>query len=171
MPAEIRNRTLAALEGYVEARLRVGRMGEAAAGVSEAKRITQQAATDMWREVTAVHAQLPDPSVQLLLVESANQMFDMATARDAALANRLPVTLVLLLLFFPIASLVLIGYVGGRSTGVHLTASTELILLLTLVLLLIADLNRPRSGSIVTPMGPIEDVGALLAARKAAAPS
>ena len=37
-------------------------------------------------------------------------------------------------------------------------ASTELILLLTLVLLLIADLNRPRSGTILTPMTPLLDL-------------
>ena len=63
-----------------------------------------------------------------------------------------------LLILFPIASLVLIGYVGERSVGVHFMASTELILLLTLVLLLIADLNRPRSGTILTPMTPLLDL-------------
>lgn len=167
MPADLREQTLEALETYVAARLRVGRMGEDAAGVAEARAITQQAADAMWRHVTAVHAQVPDPSVQLLLVESANMMFDMGSARDAALANRLPITLSLLLLFFPVASLVLIGYVSGKSIGVHLMASTELILLLTLVLLLIADLNRPRSGTILTPLGPIADVAAQLEARQA----
>ncbi|MFN3371662.1 MAG: hypothetical protein ACK4Z0_09060 [Sphingomonadaceae bacterium] len=171
MPPELRRQTLAALDGYVEARLRVGRMGEDQAGVEAAKAITRNAAEAMWRNVMVVRTQLPDPAVQLLLVESANMMFDMATARDAALANRLPPTLVLLLIFFPVASLILIGYVSGQSIGVHLMASTELILLLTLVLLLIADLNRPRSGTILTPMVPIEDVAAQLNARQTTLPS
>lgn len=42
MPAAIRGRTLEALDSYVAARLRVGRMGEDMNGVSEARRITQR---------------------------------------------------------------------------------------------------------------------------------
>jgi hypothetical protein len=54
-------------------------------------------------------------------------------------------------LFFPLASMVLIGYVSGQSAWAHVLASFEMILLLTLVLALIADLNRPRRGTIITP--------------------
>ena len=70
----------------------------------------------------------------------------------------------MLLILFPVASLVLIGYSSGDSVGAHFMASTELIVLLTLVLLLIADLNRPRSGTIATPIAPMLDVEAQLKA-------
>ena len=87
-----------------------------------------------------------------------------------ALANRLPPTLVALLILFPVASLVLIGYVSGQLVGAHFLASTELILLLTLVLLLIGDLNRPRSGTISTPQTPLLEVQAqIIAARQSLA--
>ncbi len=167
MPADLRAKTHAALDRYIDARLEVGGMGEQTEDLAKAKRITAEAQAQMWREVLAVRAAVPEESVKLLVVEAANQMFDMATARDAALAARLPTTLVLLLLFFPIASLLLIGYVSGKSIGVHLLASTELIVLLTLVLLLIADLNRPRSGTILTPQQPLIDVRTQLDAAQA----
>lgn len=162
MPPELRRQTHEALDRYIDARLKVGIMGEQTADLAAAKHITAQAQAEMWREVLAVRAAVPEESVKLLVVEAANHMFDMATARDAALSARLPTTLVLLLLVFPIASLLLIGYISGKSIGVHLLASTELILLLTLVLLLIADLNRPRSGTILTPQQPLVDVRAQL---------
>ncbi|WP_199554504.1 bestrophin-like domain [Sandaracinobacteroides hominis] len=165
MPEAVRAPTLAALDRYVAARVKVGRMGEGISEVRDAGRITTQAQAEMWREVMQVRQHVPEESVKILLVESANGMFDMATVRDAALANRLPPTLVLLLIFFPIASLILIGYAGGDSLGMHLVASTELVLLLTLVLLLIADLNRPRSGSIITPQAALLDVQAQVKAR------
>lgn len=168
MPAEARAATQAKLETYVAARIAAGRMGESADDLQESARITSQAQAAMWRQVLAVRAAVPDPAMQILVVESANHMFDMATARDTALGNRLPPTLILLLIFFPVASLILIGYVSGESIGVHLMASSELILLLTLVLLLIADLNQPRSGTIVTPMTPLLGVQAQLAAVRAA---
>ena len=104
--------------------------------------------------------------MRILLVESVNEMFGTAMARDAALANRLPPPLVLLLVVFPIASLMLIGYVSGRMVGARFMASSELILLVTLVLLLIFDLNQPRSGTIATPLAPLlEAEGQLKAAR------
>jgi hypothetical protein len=106
----------------------------------------------------------PDGSYRILVFGAANQMFDMATARDVALENRLPPTLMLLLLLFPSASLLLIGYSHGKSVGAHLMASTELILLLTLVLLLIVDLNRPRRGTILVPNEAMVDVQRQLAA-------
>jgi hypothetical protein len=152
MPEAPRRTTLAELDRYIAARIRVGQMGERPEGVAEAREITNEAAAALWDDVLAARAQVPDQAVQVLIVESANMMFDMAAARDAALANRLPPTLVALLIFFPFASLVLIGYVSGKSMGVHLMASTELILLLTFVLLLIADLNSPRSGTIRIPI-------------------
>jgi hypothetical protein len=166
LPAEARSRTLDALEGYVAARVRVGQKGELAAGLAEARAQQAVAQERIWREVVSSVLVAPDGSFRILIVPAANQMFDMATARDVALENRLPVTLLLLLLFFPFASLMLIGYVSGRAVGVHLMASTELILLLTLVLLLISDLNRPRAGTILAPMGPMFDVQSQLRAAR-----
>jgi hypothetical protein len=152
MPDGPRQATLGELDRYIAARVRVGQMGERPEGVAEARAVTGEAAAALWREVLAARAQVPDQAVQILLIDSANMMFDMAAARDAALANRLPPTLIALLIFFPFASLVLIGYVSGKALGAHLMASTELILLLTFVLLLIADLNSPRSGTIRIPI-------------------
>lgn len=162
MPPELRAATLAQLDRYVEARIAVGRMGESRDAVEAARAETSIAAQRMWDYMIAVGPQVSDTAVRMLLIDSANHMFDMATSRDAALANTLPGTLVVLLILFPVASLVLIGYTSGESLGAHLMASTELIILLTLVLLLIADLNRPRSGTIATPIAPMLDVQAQL---------
>lgn len=166
MPPELRAATLNELERYLDARLTVGRMGETTEAVARAHAETGKAAERMWKYMVAVGPQVPDPAIRILLVESANGMFDAAMERDAALANRLPPTLVVLLILFPIASLVLVGYVSGRLVGAHFMASTELILLLTLVLLLIADLNRPRSGTIATPITALLEVQAQLHAAR-----
>lgn len=158
LPAEARARTLVALDTYVAARVQVGQEGERKAGLVQVRAEQAAAQERIWREVVSSVMVAPDGSFRILIVPAANQMFDMATARDEALENRLPPTLLMLLLFFPFASLILIGYVSGRAVGVHLMASTELILLLTLVLLLISDLNRPRAGTILAPLGPMLDV-------------
>lgn len=173
LPPAARTALLNGLAKYTGARIAVGRMGESAADVQDARARSAVAAQAMWDGIMRVGPQVPDTAVRILIVESANQMFDAGVVRDASLANRLPSTLVLLLMLFPMASLVLVGYLRGDQAGAHLMASTELILLLTLVLLLIADLNRPRSGTIAIPVQPLVDASQQIAeaqARPSAAP-
>jgi hypothetical protein len=151
MPPGPQAQARAALEDYVAARVEVGRQGVTKPELSEARAKQAVAQQKVWEAVVDATAAVTDGSYRMLIVNSANDMFDMAAARDVALENRLPHTLVLLLLFFPLASMVLIGYVSGQSAWAHVLASFEMILLLTLVLALIADLNRPRRGTIITP--------------------
>lgn len=151
LPAVQRNATLKALEGYVAARIEVGRQGVTKAELAEARTRQTVAQQQLWEAVVAAAGVFTDGSYRILTVGAANEMFDMATARDIALENRLPPTLVLLLLFFPLASMVLIGYSSDTSGRAHRLASFEMILLLTLVLALIGDLNRPRRGTILAP--------------------
>jgi hypothetical protein len=148
---EPRAKALAALQDYVDARVEVGRQNVSKAELAEARGRQAAAQQLVWQAVMDAAAAATDGSYRMLVVNSANEMFDMATARDIALENRLPHTLVLLLLFFPLASMVLIGYASGKSAKAHTLASFEMVLLLTLVLALIADLNRPRRGTIITP--------------------
>lgn len=151
LPAAERAAALGALEAYVAARVDVGRQGIGPAALAEARRRQAVAQQQVWQAVVDAAALASDGSYRMLTVGAANEMFDMAAARDIALENRLPGTLVLLLLFFPLASMVLIGYVSDVSARAHALASFEMILLLTLVLALIADLNRPRRGTILSP--------------------
>jgi hypothetical protein len=151
MPAEQRANTLAAMDSYVAARVRVGRQKETPRGLAEARTSQAVAQARIWQEVVATAGLVADGSYRILIVGSVNEMFDMATTRDIALENRLPVTLSLLLLLFPLATMVLVGYSTAGAVGSHWLASTEMILLLTLVLTLIADLNRPRQGTILAP--------------------
>lgn len=151
LPPAQRVATLDALETYVAARVDVGRQGIGKDELAEARQrqaVSQQA---VWDAVVAAAGQVTDGSYRILTVGAANEMFDMAAARDVALENRLPATLVLLLMFFPLASMLLIGYTSGVSARAHALASFEMVLLLTLVLALIADLNRPRRGTILSP--------------------
>lgn len=151
IPAEQRVKVRAALEDYVAARVAVGQQGISRPELAEARQKQATAQQLIWEAVVETSAVVSDGSFRILIVGSANEMFDTAAARDIALENRLPHTLVLLLLLFPLASMLLIGYVSGRSARAHSLASFEMILLLTLVLALIADLNRPRAGTIVAP--------------------
>lgn len=158
------------LSRYLDARIRVSRIGEDAGGVARARADSRVASERMWAKIVELRASVPEESVKLLLVEGAGRMFDLASEREAALDSRLPVALLALLLLFPVASAVLLGYAYGRSPGIHGPASTEMILLLTLTLLLILDLDRPRSGMILTSQRPLVELQQAELARRAPGP-
>lgn len=169
LPAGSRHTTLAELGRYLDARLRYSAVGQRKQGRATASTDAAAAVKKMWAQIVVDYRDA-DPSTRLLLVQGANQMFGAATARDAALSARLPETLILLLILFPISSMLLVGYVSGTSRGIYLTASTEMILLLTLTLLLIVDLDRPRSGTIIVNEATLRAVQAEVQASIAAAP-
>ena len=170
LPSGSRHTTLAELGRYLDARLRYSATGQRKQGRAAANSDAQVAVKHLWAQIVVDYRDA-DASTRLLLVQSANDMFSAATARDAALSARLPSSLILLLILFPVTSMVLVGYVSGMSRGLYLTASTEMILLLTLTLLLIVDLDRPRSGTILVNDAALRAVLAEVQGSLASAPA
>ena len=125
MPPALRASTLDELDRYLSARIVVGRRGETLDAVAEARKETAAASARMWAYMVKTGPQVTDTAVRILLVESVGHMFDTAANRDAALGNRLPGTLVLLLILFPIASLVLIGSAVGKVQTGDVQASED----------------------------------------------
>jgi hypothetical protein len=84
----------------------------------------------------------------LLYVAALNTVFDEEGKRSAAFYNRVPEAALLVLIMLAAASLAVLGYgaglAGRRSTMCMLTS-----VLVVIVVLLIVDLDRPRSGLII----------------------
>src|SRR5262249_5933139 len=77
-----------------------------------------------------------------------NEVFDMASKRDAALENHVPESVLLLLCLVATLSLGVVGYVCGLGESRPLLAVLALSGMITLVVLIIVDLDRPRRGLI-----------------------
>jgi hypothetical protein len=81
---------------------------------------------------------------------TVNETIDFAAARKAALANRLPGSVVLTLVVYAAG---ILGQVTRRGSQ---ASAFLLFILLTLAITLILDLDRPRTGSIVVSQASIK---------------
>jgi hypothetical protein len=103
-----------------------------------------------------------DPSPQLTrgLMDAMNDSFDAASSRTAAREAHIPDRVLSILLLYAILSSVMLGYVLSVSGRPHRGATVLMLVLLTLALVVILDLDRPRNGAIQVSQRPLEDLKA-----------
>ncbi|HEX5262551.1 MAG TPA: hypothetical protein VFW13_03440 [Phenylobacterium sp.] len=159
---------------YVGVRKTSAASSEDEAKLSQADAKTNEIEQRIWDQIVpAVRAQ-PNSTLNAPLLETTNQMFDLANSRRLALEARVPITIVRALLIYFVAAAWILGYAlapGGR----RVVASSALFLVLALAFVLILDLDRPSSGRIRVSEEPILRIAASIeaseAARHAAAPA
>lgn len=108
-----------------------------------------------WNELAAALRTQPAATVNPSLLETANQMFDLAATRRAALDGRVPPAILNALIIYALISALLIGYALASGRRRHFVASTTLFILVALSISLILDLDRPRSGSVTVSQAPL----------------
>jgi len=105
---------------------------------------TDKLHAQIWHATVAMVKANPSP-IDMAFMDSINQMFDMANGRKSASKAHVPsVVFILLVLYMTIASGVL-GYVLTHS---HRGLAVGFMLLLTLALMVIVDIDGPTRGSL-----------------------
>jgi hypothetical protein len=157
-PDPYRSQLQALVRRYVDARLALAEAGEDPVAIAQAEAQAEQLQRQMWETTVAAIPHIDPPVAAPLLTATVNEMIDLAAARKAALAARLPGSVLLALVVYAAISAGILGYVTrGTGSGTRITAFL-LLILLTLAITLIRDLDRPRTGSIVVSQAPLLDL-------------
>ncbi len=109
-------------------------------------------------QMTELVAQAVDQKtpVAIPLTNTLNNLTSNNAARLNAFRDRLPWSVVLLLVLASAVCMVLIGQHQGKSGNVHLTGTLTFIFLVSLVVYITLDLNQPGSGLITVSQEPFE---------------
>lgn len=101
-----------------------------------------------------------DSSAQLsrAVMDAMNEGFDLASARQAARSAHIPDRVLQVLMLYAALSMVMLGYILAANGRPHRIATTLLLLLLSLALTTILDIDRPRSGAILVSQQPLIEV-------------
>lgn len=129
---------------YVDARIETSRQPN----LDAPQRQTLDAEVDrlqdrLWQEAAAAARADPRSVTAGLFAQAVNDVIDAMEEREAALANRVPESVLLLLCGFAALALWVVGYGNGLAGSRALGATGVLIVLITLVILLIVDLDQP----------------------------
>jgi hypothetical protein len=163
----VRTRSLELLRQYTDASLALshavpttGRFGDVVARQDALQRLLWGLAGDALRGA-------PRDSAPRLYVETLNEMIDQQTVRIAALNNRIPSAVLVLEVFgaaFAFGLLALYTAMHGRGAPTVVLAGA----LVTVLLLIIFDLDRPTRGLITVPDSPLVALRAEMALPPAA---
>jgi hypothetical protein len=133
------------LRRYVDGRLAVLETGD----VAKLQKDTAEVHERLWSQAEAIGRTDPHSITGGLFIESLNQTIDMHSTRFLiAVQSRIPSVLWITLYLTAVFSMSEIGYHAGLTGSSRSPAVAAMAITFTVVLLLIADLDRPREGLI-----------------------
>jgi hypothetical protein len=164
----VRSRSLERLVEYTDASIRLAHAIPASAAAKQAVADGQQLQRELWGLAGRALAAAPTASAPRLYVETLNEMIDEQTVRTAALNNRVPPAVLWLELASAAIALGLLAFylaLLGRGVWTVLFAA----ILVSFLLLVTFDLDRPTRGVITVPSTPLTDLRASMDEAPAAA--
>jgi hypothetical protein len=146
------------LRRYVDVRVQYGTTGNNLARLEDLNRQTTRLQTEFWTRTAAYAQQDPNPVRVGLLLQSLNEAIDLAEARWMAFQNHVPESVIYVNATVGLLSAMLVGYSFGVNGRRNIFSMFMLAVSITLVLAVIIDLDRPRSGSIRVSQQPMIDL-------------
>jgi hypothetical protein len=163
----VRSQSLALLVRYTDASIRLASSIPDTAATRRALADGTQIQRELWSLAGQSLDAAPVASAPRLYVDSLNAMIDSQTTRASALSNRVPTAVLVLEVIGAAVALALLAFYLGLSqrglVGVVIAS-----LLITLMLLITFDLDRPERGLIRVPAAPLISLRASMALPPAA---
>jgi hypothetical protein len=139
------------LERYLDSRIAFHSAGTNSPRVRLAAAEAERLQAELWTRGAAAAAVDRRATTTALFLQSLNEVIDLHAARIVALENRVPRTILLLLLFVACASGGFIGYGNGIAGARGFAVSSMMVLVFSAVMMLIVDLDRPDRGAMRVP--------------------
>ena len=158
LPAPASTEIASLLSQYVNVRVQYGTAGDDLAQLEELNRQSARLQTELWSRTTAYARQDPNPVTTGLLLQSLNQAIDLGEARWMQFQNRVPESVIYVNAIVGLLSAMLVGYSFGVNARRNIFSMFTLTVAITLVLAVIIDLDRPRSGHIRGNQQPMIDL-------------
>lgn len=158
LPAPERSEISSLLRQYVNVRVEYGTAGNDVARLDSLRTQTVRLQNEFWARAVAYGQKDPNPVRAGLLLQSLNEVIDLESARRMALQNHVPESVIFVNGIVGLLSAILVGYAFGLFGRRQIFAMSVLALAITLVLAVIIDLDRPRSGFIRVSQQPMIDL-------------
>ena len=109
--------------------------------------------TELWTATVGAAPAIKDPGLSNAFLTGMNNLIDLDAARKAARSARVPVAVFGVLFIYLILTAGVLGYVFVGQRGK--VVAVFWLILLTLFLLLVFDIDRPNSGNVREEQGPM----------------
>ena len=155
MLPERRDEVRKLLRDYVDSRLEAVRSGRIAEGIRQ----SEQLQGELWAQAVTLGERSPTSIVVGLFVQSLNEVIDIHAKRlTAGVRNRIPGAIWLALLAVAVIALAAVGYHAGLAGPTRSLAQVAVALTFSVVIGLIADLDRPQEGTLTVSQQALVDL-------------
>ena len=137
-----------ALRDYADTRIALGGAGGAREAMRAARSRSEFLHTSIWSVVEQANQPGQSNAVLSSLISGANELIDIHELRISSIENSLPAALFLLLIAIASVAIWFFAWSFGASSQGRRTANLMLGILISAVLLVIMDVNRPQRGRI-----------------------
>jgi len=148
LPEPHRTEVAKLLREYIDARLEFFQADVDEDRLKGAMEKSERVQRQLWSQALALAEKDPSPVPTGLFITPLNDVIDLHAERDAARQNHVPEIALWLLAVAAIGSMGLAGYGGGVGGRRNLAHTITLALIISFVILVITDLDRPRRGLI-----------------------
>jgi len=166
LPEPYRAESLKLLREYVKVRLEAFQSGHSFADLQTAVERSNVVQEALWKHAKAIAEKDPALIPAGLFIQSLNQMIDAQGVRLAVLRNRIPSIVLVLLYVLAAAASGFVGYASAIDPRLTRLPVAIMGLLISLVLYLIIDLDRPNNGFITNNQQAMIDVAEQIAGFK-----
>jgi hypothetical protein len=160
LPADLRDGVKEILKRYVETRLAAYLPGAPENAIADAVKKSEAIHAELWARTVEAGKDSSRGATNALFIAAVNGVVDVHGTRIAAGRDRVPEVILVMLVGYSMLSTGVLGYVygltGSRQTQVQVVFS----LLIVFVILVILDLDSPRSGLIRVSQQAMLDVQA-----------
>lgn len=127
--------------------------------VTEVLRQSEEIGDQLWSQTKSLVTEDMDSEIRSLFITSVNELLDLHTSRvTTGMQYRIPVTVWLVVYLLAAASMLALGYQVGMSGMRRIYGTTVVAVSFSLVILMIADLDRPGEGLLRVSQQPIADI-------------
>lgn len=123
---------------------------------------TASVSTRMWDRLGLAVAAQPGSLPATRVAQALTSLDDAVARRTAALRNHVPVTIYAILLGTALVAMAFAGYGAGAAGSSRRASAGVMALLLSFVVTVTIDLQRPDRGTVEIPLDPLTDVRAVL---------
>ncbi len=149
---------LGLLRQYIKVRVDYGAAGNDLPRMMELRRKGAQLQNQFWSRAVEYAKQDPNPVKAGLLLQALNQAIDLEAARWMAFHDHVPESVIYVIAIVGLLAALLVGFAFGVNGHRQILSMCALSLAITIVLAVIVDLDRPRSGFIRVTQQPMVEL-------------
>lgn len=162
LPPQVRQAVDANLRAYLSSRIAFFEAGSAPADIRAAGAASDRLQDAMQQQIRAQAVLDGNAPSTLAVADALDPMIAIAMRRETAAVERIPARVLELLFLFALLAMTILGHGTGATPGRPWTPTLAFTVLVSAAMVLIVDLDRPRSGDIRVSQAPMIELRSAL---------